>query len=101
MARTSNIVRCQKRQKCVSRFLTKRLSIKNKTTDLSITPEDRFKNSQELQKLPRNSSKTRLRNRCRLTGRPRGVYRKFGISRNMLRILVMSGEIPGVKKASW
>lgn len=69
--------------------------------DQSLSGEDRFQAMLELQKLPRNSSLVRRRNRCILTGRPRGVYRKFGLCRNKLREIFMNGEAPGVKKSSW
>ena len=69
--------------------------------DQSLSEEDRYQARLKLQALPRNSSPTRLRNRCEITGRPRGTYRKFGLARNKLRDIAMRGEVPGLTKASW
>ncbi|MHC4849358.1 MAG: 30S ribosomal protein S14 [Planctomycetota bacterium] len=89
MAKKSWLARDKKREKLVAKFAEKRKALKN------------AKDWEALQKLPRNSSRTRLNNRCALTGRSRAYYRRFGISRIMLRELALLGQIPGVRKASW
>ena len=101
MAKKSMIAREVKREKLVSKNLAKRIALKK--IIVSLTASDDEKNSAELklQKLPRDSSPSRLRNRCNLTGRPHGYYRKFGLGRNKLRESVMRGDVPGVTKASW
>ncbi len=91
----------QKRRKAVKKFAAKRAELEAIINDQKLAPEDRYEARLKLQKLPRNSSSVRLRNRCALTGRPRGVYRKFGLARGKLREIAMRGEIPGVIKASW
>ena len=101
MAKTAVINRDLKRRKTVKKFAKKRAELQAVIDNAKISEEDRFAARQKLQQLPRNSSPTRLRNRCKLTGRPRGVFRKFGLGRNMLREIAMRGEIPGVVKASW
>jgi small subunit ribosomal protein S14 len=101
MARLSVINRETKRRKLVKKFAAKRLVIKNKLQDLSLSDEERQVAREALQSLPRNASECRLRNRCQITGRPRGVFRKFGLCRNKIREYAMKGEIPGVVKASW
>lgn len=101
MAKTSVIEREKKRAYIVKKYAAKRIHLKSIIKDLSVSEEERWLALQKLQELPRNASPTRQRNRCRLTGRPRGVYRKFGLARNMLRIYAMKGEIPGLVKASW
>lgn len=101
MARLSVINRELKRRKLVKKFAAKRLVIKNKLQDVSLSEEDRQAAREALQSLPRNASECRLRNRCQITGRPRGVFRKFGLCRNKIREYAMKGEIPGVVKASW
>jgi small subunit ribosomal protein S14 len=83
------------------RFETKREALKEVARDRSLPPEERFQAYLKLAELPRNSSKVRIRNRCELTGRPRGYYRKFGLSRIALRELASEGQVPGVVKASW
>lgn len=90
-----------KRRKTVAKFKTKRSAILEVLESASASDEDKDAAREQLQKLPRNASPTRLRNRCAMTGRPRGVYRKFGLGRNKLRELAMRGEVPGVIKASW
>jgi len=90
-----------KRRKTVAKFKTKRSAILEVLESASASDEDKDAAREQLQKLPRNASPTRLRNRCAMTGRPRGVYRKFGLARNKLRELAMRGEVPGVIKASW
>jgi small subunit ribosomal protein S14 len=101
MAKTSVVNRELKRRKTVAKFATKRAAIIAAINDQSSSEEDRAAARAKLQALPRNASPTRLRNRCELTGRPRGVYRKFGLGRNKLREIAMRGEIPGLTKASW
>ncbi len=93
--------RNSKRRKTVKKFSAKRAELMAVINDQKLSPEDRYEARLRLQKLPRDASPVRLRNRCALTGRPRGVYRKFGLGRSKLRDIAMRGEIPGVIKASW
>jgi small subunit ribosomal protein S14 len=90
-----------KRRKTVAKFKAKRAELLAITQDMNRSDEERDAAREKLQKLPRNASPSRLRNRCSLTGRPRGVYRMFGLGRNKLRELAMRGEVPGIIKASW
>ena len=90
-----------KRRKTVKKFSARRAELMTIINDQKLSPEDRYEARLRLQKLPRDASPVRLRNRCALTGRPRGVYRKFGLGRSKLREIAMQGEIPGVIKASW
>ncbi len=90
-----------KRRKMVEKFKAKRSALKEIINNSSTTNEEKMEARIKLQSLPKNSSPVRLRNRCALTGRPRGVYSKFGIARGKLRELMMFGEVPGVTKASW
>jgi small subunit ribosomal protein S14 len=101
MAKKSMIAREVKRAETAAKYAQARADIKARIRDPNLSIEERRAASVELQKLPRDASPTRQRNRCRLTGRPRGYYRKFGLSRNKLREVVMNGEAPGVTKASW
>ena len=101
MAKVCLIEREQKRRQLVKKFAAKRESLIAVINYSKASVEDRREARQQLQKLPRNASPVRLRNRCALTGRPRGVFSKFGIARNKLRDLMMRGEVPGVTKASW
>jgi small subunit ribosomal protein S14 len=101
VAKLALINRDEKRRKLAKKYAVKRAELINIIEDQSIPEEDRFQARLKLQALPRNSNPTRQRNRCSLTGRPRGVYRKFGLGRNKLREFAMMGEIPGVIKASW
>ena len=101
MAKKSMIERELKRQKLVDQYASKRAALKAIINDQSKPVEERFKASLKLAKLPRNSSATRLHNRCQLTGRPHAYYRKLKISRIMLRELGSNGEIPGMVKSSW
>ena len=101
MAKKSMIEREKKRQKLVAQYAARRAALKAVANDQSVPVEERFKATLKLAELPRNSSATRLRNRCQLTGRPRAVYRKLKISRIMLRELGSNGEIPGLVKSSW
>jgi small subunit ribosomal protein S14 len=101
MAKKSMIEREKKRQKLVDRFAGKRAALKAIVSDESKPVEERFKASLKLAQLPRNSSATRLHNRCQLTGRPHAYYRKLKVSRIMLRELGSNGQIPGLVKSSW
>ena len=101
MAKTCMIEREQKRRETVEKYAAKRTEIMAVLNDVNASPEDRRAARLKLQSLPRNASPVRLRNRCALTGRPRGVFSKFGIGRSKLRELMMRGEVPGVTKASW
>ena len=101
MAKKSMIAREEKRKQLVKKYSVKRNSLKEIIRDPSSTFEDKESAQLQLQKLPRDSSPSRVRNRCNLTGRPHGYYRKFGLSRNKLREATMRGDVPGVVKASW
>lgn len=101
MAKLSMIARDTKRAKTVAKYAEKRKALKAASVDMSLSFEERMDAMDKLQKLPRNASPVRQQNRCRLTGRPHGVYRKFGLSRNMLRQMAMQGDVPGLRKASW
>lgn len=101
MAKISTIVKDQRKRKLELRYRTQRAELKKIIIDEDKTDEERLEASLKLNKLPRNSSKVRLRNRCILTGRGRGVYRQFGLSRIKFRELANQGLIPGVTKASW
>jgi small subunit ribosomal protein S14 len=101
MAKLALINREQKRRKTVAKFAARRAELLEVVGDLRRSDEERVEARAKLQQLPRNASPVRLRNRCRITGRPRGVFRKFGLGRNKLREIAMRGEIPGVIKASW
>jgi small subunit ribosomal protein S14 len=101
MAKTSMIEREKKRERLVKKFAPKRAQLQEIVDDQSRSDEERFQARLAIQQLPRSSSPTRLRNRCQITGRPRGTFRKFGLGRNKLREVAMRGEAPGVTKASW
>ena len=101
MAKLSLIQREEKREKLVAKYAKKHAELKAIIDDSKKSDEERYAARLELQKLPRNSNPTRLRNRCELTGRPRGTFRKFGLARNKIRELAFKGDIPGVIKASW
>jgi small subunit ribosomal protein S14 len=101
MAKTSMIQREVKRAKTVAKFAAKREALKAKSVDMSLSYEERMDAIDQLAKLPRNASPVRQQRRCKITGRPHGVYRKFGLSRNMLRLYTMQGDVPGLRKASW
>ncbi len=101
MAKLAVVNRDAKRRKIVAKFATRRAALFEIINDAKRSDEDRQEAREKLQQLPRDSSPVRLRNRCRLTGRPRGVFRKFGLARNKLREIALRGEIPGVIKASW
>lgn len=101
MAKTSSVERNKKRIRLVKKFAAKRTALKEIADDMARPPEERFAARLKLAQLPRNSSKTRIHNRCELTGRPRGYYRKLKLSRIMLRDLGSMGQIPGMVKSSW
>ena len=101
MAKTAVVNRDKKRRKTVRKYAAKRKDLLEIINNQRFSQEDRFAARLKMQQLPRDASPVRLRNRCALTGRPRGVYKKFGLARSKLRDIAMRGEIPGVIKASW
>ena len=101
MAKLSLIQREIKREKLVAKYAKKHAELKAIANDAKRSDEDRYAARLELQRLPRNAYPTRQRNRCELTGRPRGTFRKFGLGRNKIRDLAFRGDIPGIIKASW
>jgi small subunit ribosomal protein S14 len=101
MAKMALINREQKRREMVKKFSAKRAQLLAIINDAGVSDEERYAARLKFQSLPRNSSPVRLRNRCAITGRPRGVFRKFGLARTKVREYAMRGEIPGVIKASW
>ena len=101
MAKESMKAREVKRAKLVKKYAAKRAALKATISDVNVSEEERWDAVLKLQQLPRDSSRSRQMNRCRITGRPHGYLRKFGLSRNKLREAAMRGEVPGLKKASW
>jgi small subunit ribosomal protein S14 len=101
MAKKSAVEKNNTRRKLVQRHAAKRAAMKAVATDRSLPPEERFQAYLKLAKMPRNSAKSRIRNRCEISGRPRGYYRKFKLSRIALRDLASVGQIPGMVKSSW
>ncbi|NEX61501.1 30S ribosomal protein S14 [Noviherbaspirillum galbum] len=101
MAKLALINREQKRADLVKKFAGKRAELKAIIDDQTKSEEERYEARLKLQALPRNANPTRQRNRCKLTGRPRGTFRKFGLARTKIREIAMRGEIPGITKASW
>jgi small subunit ribosomal protein S14 len=101
MAKLSVVLRDKNRRKTVAKYKVKRAELFEIMNNSRASDEAKDEARAKLQKLPRDSSPVRLRNRCALTGRPRGVYRKFGLGRNKLRDLALKGEVPGIIKASW
>lgn len=101
MAKLALINREKKRAKMVEKYSTKRADLEAIMNNAQLSDDERMGARLKLQKLPRNSSPVRQRNRCVLTGRPRGVFKKFGLCRNKLRDIAMRGEVPGMTKASW
>lgn len=101
MAKVSMVQREAKRAKLVQKYAAKRAELKALIANPATSEEDRWEAQQQLQKLPRDSSPARQRNRCRVTGRPHGFYNKFGLSRIKLREAAMRGDVPGLRKASW
>ncbi|QDE38625.1 30S ribosomal protein S14 [Bacillus sp. NP157] len=101
MAKTSMIERDVKRSKLVKKYAAKRAELKAIVLSATASYDEKMEAQTKLQKLPRDASPSRQRNRCALTGRPRGVYSKFGLGRNKLREATMRGDVPGLRKASW
>ena len=101
MAKASMVNREKKRMKLTKKYAAKRADLRAKVKDTSLSEEERRAARETLSKLPRDSSYIRMRNRCALTGRPHGYYRKFGLGRNKLREAAMRGDVPGLVKASW
>lgn len=101
MSKTSSVYRNLKRIKMVEKNANRRLKLKKVAMDKNASPEERFQATLKLAEMPRNSAKIRVRNRCKLTGRSRSYYRKFGLSRVELRNMASFGEIPGLVKSSW
>ncbi|WP_198262560.1 30S ribosomal protein S14 [sulfur-oxidizing endosymbiont of Gigantopelta aegis] len=101
MAKQSMIQRELKREKMVAKYAAKRAALKAAMSDPKASYEEQMAAREKFNALPRNSSPVRLRNRCRITGRPHGYFRKFGMSRNKLREHTMKGDVPGLRKASW
>lgn len=101
MAKTNMVEREKRRARIVKRYAAKRAQLKELIRDPRTSPEERASAQARLQSMPRDASPSRLRNRCNITGRSRGVYRKFGLSRQKIREVAMRGEIPGLAKASW
>lgn len=101
MAKTSLINREERREKLAKKYAVRRAELKRVIRDLNTSDEDRHAAIAKLAKLPRDSSPSRQRNRCELTGRPHGYYRKFGLGRSKLREAAMRGDVPGLHKASW
>jgi small subunit ribosomal protein S14 len=101
MAKVCMINREKKRERTVKKYAAKRAELKAIIRNPASSDDDRMQAVQKLQALPRNASPSRMRNRCRLTGRPHGFYRKFGLGRNKLREAAMRGDVPGLHKASW
>ena len=101
MAKQSMVNREVKRAKIVEKFAKKRAKVKAIILDVNASPEERKAAQRELQKMPRDASPCRMHNRCNISGRPHGFYRKFGLSRNKLREAAMRGDVPGLVKASW
>jgi small subunit ribosomal protein S14 len=101
LAKLALMNRAKKRETLAKKFAAKRSALKAQIEDATLSMEERLEAQRRLQALPRNASPTRLRNRCSLTGRPRGTFRMFGLGRNKLREAAMRGDIPGLTKASW
>ena len=101
MAKKSMVARENKRARTVAKYAAKRAKLKETIADVSATDDARWEAQIALQKLPRNASPVRQQRRCKITGRPHGVYRKFGLCRNKLREAAMRGDVPGLVKSSW
>ena len=101
MAKQSMINREIKREKTVAKYAVKRQALKAAMLDMNLSEEERDEAAKKFHRLPRNASPVRQRNRCKITGRPHGYYRKFGLSRNKLREAAMRGDVPGLVKSSW
>ncbi len=101
MAKVSMVERDKKRRRLVTQYAKRRAALRAEVRDASLAPDERFAASLKLAAMPRNGARVRLRNRCEMSGRPRGYYRKFRLSRIALRELASRGQVPGVVKASW
>jgi small subunit ribosomal protein S14 len=101
MAKKSMIAREKKRTRIAAKYAVKRAALKATLVDIKASDEEKWEAQVNLQKLPRDASPTRQRRRCQITGRPHGVYRKFGLCRNKLREAAMRGDVPGLVKSSW
>jgi len=101
MAKSSSIQKHLKKIRLVEKLASKRLKLKQQSIDASLSPEERFKSRLKLAEMPRNSSATRINNRCEITGRPKAYYRKLHMSRIALREYALKGEVPGMTKSSW
>ena len=101
MAKKSMVAREEKRARTVAKYAAKRAKLKETIADVNATDDARWEAQMALQKLPRNASPVRQQRRCQITGRPHGVYRKFGLCRNKLREAAMRGDVPGLVKSSW
>ena len=101
MAKTSMVNRELRRRRTVQRYAAKRAELKRKLRDTTLSAEEKETARRQFQSLPRDASPSRLHNRCRISGRPHGFYRKFGLARNKLREAAMQGDVPGLVKASW
>jgi small subunit ribosomal protein S14 len=101
MAKTSQVLRDQRRQKLIAKYKDRREALRRILNDANASIDEKLEAQEKFAKLPRNSCPTRLNRRCRISGRSRGYYRKFGISRIALRDLALSGQLPGVRKSSW
>ena len=101
MAKTSQVLRDKRRAKLIAKYAERRAELRARLKDPNVSTEEKFDIQAEFARLPRNSCPTRLTRRCRLTGRARGVYQKFGLSRIALREMTLSGELPGMRKSSW
>ena len=101
MAKTSQVLRDKRRAKLIAKYAERRAELRARLKDPNVPTEEKFDIQAEFARMPRNSCPTRLTRRCRLTGRARGVYQKFGLSRIALREMTLSGELPGMRKSSW
>ena len=101
MAKKSQVLRDERRSKLVTKHAAKRAELRKRLADQNLSMEDKLEVQEAFAKLPRNSCPTRITRRCRITGRSHAVYRKFGVSRIMLRELTLRGELPGMRKSSW
>ena len=101
MAKLSQVLRDQRREKLIAKYAEKRAALRKRLNDANVSMEEKFQIQDEFAKLPRNSCPTRLNRRCKISGRSRGYYRKFGMSRIAFRELALKGQLPGVRKSSW
>lgn len=101
MAKLSQILRDEKRKKLIAKYAEKRAALRKRLKDANLSVEEKFEIQEQFAELPRNSCATRLNRRCRISGRARGYYRKFGISRIAFRELALKGQLPGIRKSSW